>query len=141
MRNRIALILYVILGLGSVLFGGFYALRTEVMPFHLAVIGQDWASIPEGSQVILMVLLKEMGVGQIVLGLSVLLIALGPYRQGDAWARRAAPLIGLIGMALTTVFAYEVVLKTGLASPWPASALATIAYGLAYLVSEDRAAS
>ncbi|MEL7546067.1 MAG: hypothetical protein AAFY22_00240 [Pseudomonadota bacterium] len=138
MRYLAPLILYTVLGAGSCAFGLFYALRTEVMPFHLAIIGTPWSEVPDGTQAILMVLMKEMGVGQMVLGLAVLIITYGPHRNADPWGRWAAPLVGAVGMGLTTVFAAEVTLNTGLPSPWPASAVAAVLYGAGYLMSNGR---
>jgi len=121
-----AFICYLIAAVGSIGFGIVYLARSTFMPYHRDAISTPWEKLEKPYQALFLALIKVAGGGFLVSGLSVLFMALFPFRAGEVWARFAIPLVGL-AMALPALYATVHVRRHTPASPPVATTLILIA--------------
>jgi hypothetical protein len=105
-----------IAGLGA--WGFVFLLRTEFMPYHVVAVGMPWSEVPHPFQVLVLTLYKLAGGAWVVIALSLLVLLLGPFRQGAVWAQRAIPALILIqGAGVMNAMAY-ITLNSPATPPW-----------------------
>jgi hypothetical protein len=105
-----------IAGLGA--WGVVYLLRSDFMPYHVVAVGTPWSEVPRQFQVLVLTLYKLTGAAWAVIGLSLLVLLFGPFRQGLLWARRAIPALLLVqGAGVMNAMAY-ISLNSPAMPPW-----------------------
>jgi hypothetical protein len=116
MRIAFGCYLVAIAGLGA--WGFVFLLRSEFMPYHAVAVGMPWSEVPHPFQVLILTLYKLAGGAWVVIGLSLLLLLFGPFKQGALWAKRAIPALILIhGAGVMNAMAY-ITLNTPATPPW-----------------------
>lgn len=93
----LALWLYGLATLATILIGVLYATRRQVMPYHLQALETTWDEIDPNYQLLLKALLNGGGYYGLSVGLFMLVLWLIPFRDGEVWAGYAIGLIGLVG--------------------------------------------
>jgi hypothetical protein len=98
--------------------GFVYLLRSDFMPYHAVAVGMPLAEAPPPFQVLVLTLYKLTGAAWAVIALSLLVMLLGPFRQGHLWARRAIPALILVqGAGVMNAMAY-ISLNSPAMPPW-----------------------
>lgn len=99
--NSLAMnISFVLYGLGTIatiLIGLLYALRSELMPYHLKALETTWEDMDSNYQTLLKGFLNGGGCYGLANGLFMLALLLIPFRNGELWAGYVIGLVGLIG--------------------------------------------
>ena len=121
-----AFICYLIAAVGSIGFGMVYLARSTFMPYHRDALLTPWEKLEKPYQALFLALIKVAGGGFLVSGLSVVFMALFPFRAGHVWARFAIPIIGL-AMALPALYATVHVRRHTPASPPVVASVITVA--------------
>lgn len=121
-----AFICYLTAAIASIGFGLVYLARSTFMPYHRDALSTSWEKLDRPLQALLLGLIKVAGGGFLASGLSVLFMALFPFRAGDEWARFAIPIVGLT-MALPALYATVHVRRQTPANPPVATSVTTIA--------------
>ena len=121
-----AFICYLIAAVGSIGFGMVYLARSTFMPYHRDALSTPWEKLEKPYQALFLALIKVAGGGFLVSGLSVVFMALFPFRAGDVWARFAIPIIGL-SMALPALYATIHVRRQTPANPPVAASVIIVA--------------
>ena len=85
-------------------FGVIYLARSQFMPYHQEALGKPWQQLDPRLQALLIGLLRTAGGGLLATGISIAVLLLIPFRAGEAWARYAIPVIGLVA-ALPSLYA------------------------------------
>ena len=95
MFHRAAALLHA--GVGAVLLalGLRYLLASQLMPYHLEVVGTGWGEVPPAEQTLYLGLLRGFGAGAACTGLAIVWLALHALRSQAGWAFR-----GLAGLSL-----------------------------------------
>jgi len=102
--HQLPLYLYCIVGLGLIGQGIRYLAGTEIAPYHIEVIETSWEHIEQSYQHLLVGLYRGFGAGFLCVGLSTIVLALIPFRDGNRWAIWATPTIaGIYTLALNYV--------------------------------------
>ena len=91
--THLPIVLYCLVGLALLVQGLRYIVATELMPYHSGVIETPWESLSASYQTLFLGLLKGFGAGSLCVGLTIILLALIPFRAGINWARWATPAV------------------------------------------------
>jgi len=118
MRKKIAFALYFLVALVLLGFGVRYFFAAQLMPYHAETTGTDWKSLSEGYQIVFLTLYRATGVGMLVVGISILVLLMLPYRQGQPWSRWALSGIGVVYGLLSTYLTLAYQAETTANVPW-----------------------
>ena len=99
LRLKLAVAIYVAIGLLPLLSGVTYLAKSEFMPFHAEAAALEWSQLSPGTQAVVLTLMKATGGAYVAFALSYFVILLLPFRQGIAWAKYALPALGLLLVA------------------------------------------
>lgn len=69
--QKIALMIYLVLGLGLMVFGVVYLTATEFMPYHSEAIQKEWADLEANAQGLFLGFLKGLGGGAFIAGVAI----------------------------------------------------------------------
>jgi len=103
MTRQLPVALYCLVGLGLVLQGVRYFGAVALMPYHMAVIDAAWDDLADSYQTLFLGLLKGFGAGSFCVGLSVILLALGPLRTGSSQVRWV---VGVLAVSYCALLVY-----------------------------------
>ena len=121
-----AFICYLIAAVGSIGFGMVYLARSTFMPYHRDALSTPWEKLEKPYQALFLALIKVVGGGFLVSGLSVGFMTLFPFRAGEVWARFAIPIVGL-SMAFPALYATVHVRRQTPANPPVVASVITVA--------------
>jgi hypothetical protein len=113
-----ALVVHALPTVGLLGQGLLYVTATECMPYHADALGASWAELPPNYQGFLLGVLKAMGAGSVAASLALLVLLLVPFRRGQAWARWAVPLVGVVFTGLTLYASATIAMRTPASPPW-----------------------
>lgn len=117
LRTRAALACYLLLALGFALQGTVYLVRAEFLPYHAEVLGQGWAELSARLRLLLLAFQRGAGAASLSGALGFALLAWFPFRRGEAWARWAVPLVGLVAVGPLVAVVAWLKASTGAAVP------------------------
>jgi hypothetical protein len=129
-RDRWAIVLHALPTVGLLGQGLLYVTTTTFMPYHGEALEARWEELPGNYQGFLLGVLKGMGAGSIGVATALLILLAIPFRRGEAWARWAVPVIGILFTLLTAYAAYTIDTRTPASPPWRQ----TVALAAVYLV-------
>ena len=132
---KLSFLCYLAATLLLIAFGVVYTLRTEFMPYHSVAVGMPWAEVNPSFQLLILALMRVVGSSFLALGLLVLILLFGPYRQGYEWALWAIPASGLIVCSGTLYATLSIKFNTPASPPWGASILAAMLLLSGFLLS------
>ena len=92
---QLPVIIYNVVGLGYLFQGIRYLTRQELMPYHLAVIDENWENLDSAQQTLFLGLLKGFGAGSFCVGLTMILLAFLLLKSRTSWSLWVAPVIGI----------------------------------------------
>ncbi|MBN1429585.1 MAG: hypothetical protein JXB07_14540 [Anaerolineae bacterium] len=117
-----AFVVYALSVLLFCVFGIFYLVRSQFMPYHQEAVGKPWHQLDSRLQALLIGLMRTAGGGLLATGVAIAILLLTPFRAGEPWAKYAIPVIGLVG-AIPSLYATMMVRsRTQAHSPVAASA-------------------
>ena len=90
-KLRIAFFLNVLVSIALIAFGLRYVLSSQIMPYHLQVIGRSWNDLDPRLQMMLLGLLRLGGIAQLSTGVALGILTLIPFRRGQRWAIGPSP--------------------------------------------------
>jgi hypothetical protein len=134
-REKIAFVLYMINGLTSIIFGFIYLLCDTIMPYHQQAIGLKWTELEPGLQVLLNGLIKVAASGFFILGITIIVILIIPFRKGERWAKWFIPVVTFVWLGFCLYIPLKIALKTQASTPWFASVAALVINIIAFLLS------
>ena len=127
-RQISAVAVYAVPTLGLLGQGLLYVTTSRFMPYHADALGVAWEDLPANYQGFLVGVLKGMGARSIAVTLALIIIILIPFRRGDAWARWAVPVIGVVFTALTAYASFTIATRTPASPPWRQTCGLTLLY-------------
>ena len=77
--------------------GLMYLLRTELMPYHLQVLGVAWEEVDPQFQFMFLSFINGAGAFGLAYGIALMVMLLIPFRRDERWAKWTIPAVGLIG--------------------------------------------
>jgi hypothetical protein len=117
-RTKIAFACYLVAIAALGAWGGVFLLRTGFLPYHVVAVGMPWSQVPPEFQVLVLTLYKLIGAAWVVVALALLVLLLGPFRQGARWARLAIPALILAhGVGVMHGMAY-ITMNSPAHPPW-----------------------
>ena len=135
LRLKIAFSLNILVSIALIAGGLRYLLSSQIMPYHLQVIGRSWNDLDPRLQMMLLGLLRLGGIGQLSTGIAFGILTLLPFRRGQRWAYWAIPVIGFIYCAPITYGAYALHYSTQAATPWKIVMILSLVLLAAYLLT------
>jgi hypothetical protein len=124
MIRIIPLILYIFLGLISLLMAFKNLFSKQFLPFQEAVYGKKWEEVDPGLQLVITALMRGSGPGFLVVALLLLSAPVANYFKPDAFLQFFIPSILLIFCAGLFIFNYILYLRAKVRTPWKNSILA-----------------
>jgi hypothetical protein len=134
-KLRIAFFLNVLVSIALIAFGLRYVLSSQIMPYHLQVIGRSWNDLDPRLQMMLLGLLRLGGIAQLSTGIALGILTLIPFSRGQRWAYWAIPIIGFIYGAPIAYGAYALHYSTQAATPWKVVVIILLVLLVAYLLT------
>lgn len=134
-KEKIAFVLYMINGLTSIIFGFIYLFCETVMPYHQQAIGIKWADLGPGLQVMLNGFTKFAASGFFILGITIIVLLIIPFRKGERWVKWFIPALTLVWLGFGLYIPIKIALKTQASTPWIGSAAALAINIIAFLLS------
>lgn len=136
-KHKIAFGIYLLLSLGSIIFGLVYLFSSQFMPYHQQAIGKNWSELEAPLQILLLALMRGVGCGAIGSGLAIGILTLFPFRGGNRWAVWTIPIICLV-LSIPGLYATLAVrLGTPGQAPWGLFAFEIICALVAFILSYD----
>ena len=116
-------------------FGLIYFFRSEFMPYHAQAAGRTWPELEPGLRWLILAYLKFIGGGWLAVSLAIGIMLFIPFRRGEAWARLAIPLVGLIAGGSTLYGTLLVKFNTSASLPWLPLALGVALMIVGFILS------
>ncbi len=133
MRMKVALGIYVLVGIVSLVLGLLYATSQQFMPYHAEAVGTPWRDVDPGTQTLILALMKVAGGGWITLGFFCLVLSLAQLQSRSVVSRWVLPIGIVICYSASLAATWGVYQETGADTPWLPS-LASIGLALLALV-------
>jgi hypothetical protein len=133
-RRKIALVLYVLVALASLILGLSYFLLDHFTYYHKQAVGVPWEELDSRLQTLLLALMQVAAGGWLALFVLLMALILVPFQRGERWARFIIP-VGILALYLPTLHAtLEVLRHTPAVPPWYGAAIACAAAVIGFLV-------
>ena len=110
--RRAAMVGYVLSSVPLAVFGTVYLLRPEFMPYHAEAVGKSWAEVEPAFQILILALMRVVGGAFLALALAIVVIAIKPFREGQAWATWLIPAIGITAVGASLMATMSVARNT-----------------------------
>ena len=120
-RMKIAIAIYLILGLVDLVMGFIYLTTDRFLSYHAEAVGIPWREIDSGMQTLILALMKLAGGGWLALGLLTIVLAAGLLIKNHALARWAVPAGTIVFWAASFMATWSVYQATGAQTPWAPS--------------------
>ncbi len=135
LRLKLAFVLNILISIALIVFGLRYLFSSQIMPYHLQVIGRSWNDFDPRLQMMLLGLLQLGGIGLLSTGLTLGVLTLIPFKRGERWAYWAIPIIGFIYGTPIAYGAYAFHRSTQAATPWKAVVIILLVLLVAFLLT------
>ena len=132
MLQRIALIVFLALGLGLIGFGLVYLTASEFMPYHSDAIQTQWANLDPYAQGLFLGLLRGLGGGALIAGTAATAMAWMSIR---GTVKPYAALLPVVGIGYFVVLGYAIATVRALTPATPPMYMAGLGLGLAVIAS------
>ena len=134
-RTRISFICYLIAAFVTSCIGLVYALRNELMPYHIEVLGVAWENIEPQFQFMFLSFINGAGAFLFAYGVALAVMTLIPFRNGEQWAKIAIPSIGLIGALPLLYIVAKVKFLTDASPPFTLTIVVNLLFIVGFLFS------
>jgi hypothetical protein len=141
LRNRIAVLCVGLNAIVEVGVGIIYLTSREVMPYHKAVLGVEWAQLAPGVRTMLVAFINAYGSAHFSVGLALSALIVVPLRQGQAWARWAALAVGFPVLATTAYISAQLARVADPGPPWHGALGLLLLFLLGIAVFQPKAAA
>ena len=133
---KTSLIIHVILGIISIVFGLKYLLGTEFLPYHREAIQMDWNELDPNLQIILLGFMRATAGGLLCSGVLVIVLQYRFYKLKLSWLPVPVLLAGLI-TSLSAVYATGLVkFNTPASPPFLLSVIVVLVYIFGYFMNK-----
>ena len=133
MRTKIALAIYLIIGLIDLVLGVIYFTSDQFLSYHSQAVGTSWQEVDFGTQTLILALMRVAGGGWLALGFLTIAFALSTLMRSSTLARWLLPTGTVIFYLPCLAATWSVYRETGAQSPW-APTLALIVFALVALL-------
>lgn len=100
MGDLASLVIHNVLTALVLIFGLTYSIRNQFMPYHSSIVQAKWSDVPFLYQILIRSYMIVIGGAWVSIGISMLVLAWIPFREGALWSRWA-------------LFGIEIVVSTG----------------------------
>jgi len=114
---KIAFSFYFMAAFMILVFGFVYFTRSELMPYHLQVLGLQWVDIQPHFQLLFLAFINGAGATAIGNAAAILILLWIPFRRNEAWAIWAITGIGLVTAAPLLYIVIKIKLTTTASPP------------------------
>ena len=121
MRTKIALAIYLIIGLINLVLGMIYFTSDHFLSYHSQAVGTSWQEVDSGTQTLILALMRLAGGGWLALGFLTIAFALGTFKTRSTLARWALPTGTVIFWMASLAATFSVYRETGAQTPWAPS--------------------
>jgi len=126
---------YFIAALLILLIGLVYSTRTEVMPYHLEVLGMSWGEIQPQVQFMLLAFLHGGGAGALANGAALMFLLFVPFKNRENWSRWALSVIGLVASLPMLYIVLKVKFETPASPPLGVIFLINLLFVVGFVLS------
>jgi len=123
MRHKTSIAIFIVLSLFSILFGVRYLLTSHLMAYHENFIGEtefQLRTLNPNIVFLLLTFMRIVGSLMIAIGITSLVITLGPYRRNDSWAWWSLLILFLTSLIPLVILTFRVAegISSGRTPPW-----------------------
>jgi hypothetical protein len=119
----IPLILYIFIGVISLIMGFKSLFSRKFLPFHEAAYGRSWEDIEKNLQYVVIALLRISGLGFLVVALLLLSAPIFNYFEPSIYLKYIIPVVALSFCTGLFIFNFILYKKTRVPTPWKNSIL------------------
>ena len=140
-RNIFSLFCIGLVALVEVVVGVVYLTASEIMPYHKEVLGVDWGQLEPGVRTMFVAFINAYGSGHFAVGISLGALVLFPMRQGHAWARWTALVVGLPMLATSAYISTYLASLVNEGPPWRGAIAMLLVFMLGIAIFQGKARS
>ena len=118
MRTKMALAVYLVIGLVDLVLGVIYVSSNRFLSYHSQAVGTSWEDVEHGTQTLILALMKLAGGGWLALGFVTIAFAWGALKGNNTLARWALPIGTVIFWSASFFATWSVFRQTGAQTPW-----------------------
>jgi hypothetical protein len=119
----IPLVLYIFIGVISLIMGFKSLFSRKFLPFHEAVYGRSWEDVEKNLQYVVIALLRISGLGFLIVALLLLSAPVFNYFEPNIYTKYIIPFIALSFCTGLFIFNFILYKKTRVPTPWKNSIL------------------
>ena len=127
--------LYALVGVISLVMALESLRARRFLNFHEAAAGGPWSAIDDGVQAVILALLRLSGLGFLVVGLQLLVVAVAGNLHAGIVVTVGLPCLSLLFCGGLCAINYQLHRRTGAQTPWKGSLYAVIALAVALILS------
>jgi len=117
-KNKIAFGIYLINAVAMLVVGSVYLFSGEFMPYHSAVIQEEWIDLSEAQKTLYLGMMRTEAAGFLATGTAILILLIIPFRKMQRWAPYAMSVIGIVEYLPSAIATYNVAQTTTASPPW-----------------------
>ena len=121
-----SLVLYLIVGIVSLLMAYKSIFSLKFLPFHEEAYGNTWENVDKNLQFVILALMRVSGLGFLIMGVFLLACPVYLFLTPNIFLRFLIPLLALPYCCGLFIFNYILFKKTKAKTPWKNSLLAMI---------------
>lgn len=137
-RRKMAISCYFIYALIALVYSLIYLSRTEFMPHHMAMVGQNWSEVDPAYQMMILGLMKAIGGAWLALAIAISLMLLRAIRHQATWIFWAIPVIGLPPAVINLYLGINMLVNTPATPQWEIPATAVLLLVIGYVLSMNQ---
>ena len=133
--NIVATLLYLIIAVICLVMAYKSFSARKYLPFHEQAAGQPWDRVDNDLQQVILTLLRQSGLGFLVIGLLIALFPALSFLRPDPVTKYLIPAIAFVYCVGLLVFNYKLYKNTKANTPWKGAVAALIVIALAIIFS------
>ena len=127
MLRIVSIVLYMAVGLISIVMAGKTLFAKQFLPFHASAAGKNWHDLDNGLKILILFLLRLVGMGFLTMGLLLLVCPVINYFMPNPFYDYFVPAVALVFCVGLLVNSYGLHKRTGADTPWKGSLFAVAA--------------
>ncbi len=133
MLHVLSICLYLGGTVSLVVFAKRYLLSKEAMPYHLVAIGKRWNELEQGTQIILLALMRAAGAGYLAISAAAVCLIMAGLLRHHTWANVTLVIIFVTLLLPLTFVMYSVRRRTSGRPPISASVIGIVVAVIAFV--------
>lgn len=119
------------------LFGLIYLFSPTYLPHHEMVLERPWNEVEDGTQILLLSMMRAIGSGWIAVAVGIYIILFTAYKQEQRWSRWAMFGMGMITAVPVAFVGIKEQVVTDAVPPWILPVFCIIFFTVGFVASKD----